>query len=466
MLLRLITILLASFIFCANITFAEEVKKKNELSDTAYFKQFQEVFERINRDYVQEPEKQKMTDAAIEGMLTSLDPHSSYFADDDLEDFINETKGEFGGIGVQVQYDKGAIKVISPIDDLPVYKAGIKAGDYIVGVNDEFVSTLGFNKSVKEMRGEPGSRVKLLVITEGEPKPKEIELTREVVTITPVKAHLEKNNIAYIRIGTFTEHTIAELKKSVKTLKDGSKNAIKGIILDLRSNPGGLLDQAVAVSEYFIDSGVIVTTKGRTKNSNTVFNSNKYAEKAPLVPMIVLINVGSASAAEIVAGALQDHKRAVILGTKSFGKGSVQSFSPISPRAAIKLTTAKYYTPSDRSIQAEGIEPDILVEEAKVEYHETKAVDGRFSEASLKNYLKNDNNKNGDKKIDLTNKDKEAIKKTDDIKKDKDKTKNTKSKDTLEQPSDLYKKDYQFARAYDLIMGLILTNKSENELKK
>ncbi|MCC8372374.1 MAG: S41 family peptidase [Rickettsia endosymbiont of Pseudomimeciton antennatum] len=456
MLLRLITILLSSFIVCSNMAFAEEVKKKNELSDTAYLKQFHEVFERINKDYVQEPEKQKMTDAAIEGMLTSLDPHSSYFTDDDLKDFLNDTKGEFGGIGVEVQYDNGAIKVVSPIDDLPAYKAGIKAGDYIVGVNDELVTTLGFPKSVKEMRGEPGSKVKLLVITEDESKAKEIELTREIVTIHPVKSHLEKNNIAYVRIVAFNEHTIEELKKAIKTLNNSTKDGIKGFILDLRSNPGGLLDQAVAVSEYFIDSGVILTTKGRTKNSNATFSSKKSAEKAPTVPIIALINSGSASAAEIVAGSLQDHKRAIILGTKSFGKGSVQSFALISPRAAIKLTTAKYYTPSGRSIQAEGIEPDIIVENIKVDYPEKKIMEGRF-ESSLRNYLKNDN-----KKTDST--DKEATKKTDDITKDKDKTKKTESKNTLEQLSDLYKKDYQFARAYDLIMGLILTNKSE--LKK
>lgn len=459
MFLRLITILLSSSIIFSNITFAEEVKKK-ELPDSAYLKQFQDIFERVNRDYVQEPEKQKMTDAAIDGMLTSLDPHSNYITDEDLEYFLDHTKGEFGGIGVEVQYDNSAIKVISPIDDLPAYRAGIKAGDYIVGVNDEFVSNLGFNKAVREMRGELGAKVKLLVITEGESKPKEIELTREIVTITPVKAHLERNNIAYVRIGSFNEHTISELKKSIKTLKNESKNGLKGIILDLRNNGGGLLDQAVAVSEYFIDSGVIVTTKGRSKNSNSVLTSNKFAEKAPSVPIVALINVGSASAAEIVAGALQDHKRAVILGTKSFGKGSVQSFATISPRAAIKLTTAKYYTPSGRSIQAEGIEPDIVVEMAKIEYPETKSIDVRFSESSLKNYLKNDNNKNDDKKVDTTDKNKELIKKTNDI------TKNAKPKNTLEQLSDLYKKDYQFARAYDLIMGLILTNKSSNELKK
>lgn len=450
MFLRLITILLSSSIIFSNITFAEEVKKK-ELPNSAYLKQFQDIFERVNRDYVQDPEKQKMTDAAIEGMLTSLDPHSNYITDEDLEYFLDHTKGEFGGIGVEVQYDNGVIKVISPIDDLPAYKAGIKAGDYIVGVNDELVSNLGFNKAVREMRGEPGAKVKLLVITEGESKPKELEITREIVTITPVKAHLERNNIAYVRIGSFNEHTIAELKKSIKTLKNESKNGLKGIILDLRNNGGGLLDQAVAVSEYFIDSGVIVTTKGRSKNSNSVLTSNKFVEKAPSVPIVALINVGSASAAEIVAGALQDHKIAVILGTKSFGKGSVQSFTTISPRAAIKLTTAKYYTPSGRSIQAEGIEPDILVEMAEVKYSETKSIDKRFSESSLKNYLKNDN----DKKVDTTDKNKELIKKTDDT-----------TKNTLEQLSDLYKKDYQFARAYDLIMGLILTNKSGNELKK
>ncbi len=462
MFLRLIMIILPYFTFYFGTIFAEDVKVKNELSDPVYFKQFQSIFERVNKDYVQEPDKQKMIDEAINGMLNSLDPHSGYFTDADLEDFLNQTKGEFGGIGVEVMYDNGAIKVISPIDDLPAYKAGIRAGDYIVGVNDEFVSTLGFNKAVKEMRGEAGTKVKLLVIKGEESKPKDIELIRETVTIKPVKAHLEKNNIAYIRIATFNEHTISELKKSIKTLKDECKSDIRGIILDLRNNPGGLLDQAVAVSEYFIDSGVIVTTKGRTSNSNTVFTSSKYAEKAPEVPMIVLINAGSASASEIVAGALKDHRRAIILGTKSFGKGSVQSFSQVSPRAALKLTTAKYYTPSDHSIQAEGIEPDIAIDVVKVEYPEIKGIDKRFSESSLKNYLKNDNNK-----LDTINKDKEVLKEKEDIKKNIDHKKETQQKSVLsEQPSDFYKNDYQFARAYDVIMGLILANKKDDNLKK
>ncbi|WP_375326598.1 S41 family peptidase [Candidatus Tisiphia endosymbiont of Nemotelus uliginosus] len=457
------TILLTYVLIFCNVAWAQEEQIRHlELPNSVYFKQFQEVFERVNKDYVQEPDKQKMTDAAIEGMLSSLDPHSSYFTDADLEDFLNQTKGVFGGIGVEIMYDKGDIKVISPIDDLPAYRAGIKTGDYIVKVNDDFVSTLGFNKSVKEIRGAPGTKVKLLVIKENETKPQEIELTREIVTIKPVKVHLEKNNIAYIRIATFNKHTIAELKKSMKGLHNESKTGIKGIILDLRFNPGGLLEQSIAVSEYFIDSGVIVSTKGRTKNSNIVFTSNKLAEKAPHVPMVVLINGGSASASEIVAGALKDHKRAIILGTKSFGKGSVQSFTQINPRAAVKLTTAKYYTPNDRSIQAEGIEPDIVVERAKVEYLNVPEPEKRFSEASLKNYLKNDN-----KKIEKVNTGKEIPSKLDNIKDSKDSKNNTKEielKSINNSGEELYKNDYQFARAYDLIMGLILINNQNAQI--
>jgi len=487
--LRLTKILLSYLLICISVAFAEEEKVKNTLSDPVYLKQFQEVFERIDRDYVQEPEKQKMTDEAINGMLNSLDPHSSYFTDDDLEDFLNQTKGEFGGIGVEVMYENGAIKIISPIDDLPAYNAGIRAGDYIVGVNDEFVSTLGFNKSIKLMRGEPGTKVKLLVINDEASAPKTIELVRELVTIKPVKSQLEKNDIAYIRISTFNEHTILELKKSMKTLQQESKDNLKGIILDLRNNGGGLLDQAVAVSEYFIDSGVIVSTKGRTNNSNAIFTSNKYSEKAPNVPIIVLINSGSASASEIVAGALKDHKRGIILGTKSFGKGSVQSFTQISPRAAVKLTTAKYYTPNDHSIQAEGIEPDVVIEMAKVEYPEKKGVEKRFSESSLRNYLKNENDttpKNDsiaekvtkNKDVGTTSKEKNQVKNQEatnvkstekDKSKDKDNKDKSKDKDNIkdvDQLSDRYKQDFQYARAFDLMTALILINTKDSEVKK
>ncbi|WP_341786986.1 S41 family peptidase [Rickettsia endosymbiont of Cantharis rufa] len=449
MLLRLIIALF--FIINSICAFAEEEKEpENKISNQEAYKQFQEVFERIEKDYVQVPDKQKMIDEAINGMLNSLDPHSSYYTDEDLEDIFTFTKGEFGGIGVEIMYDSGVIKIISPIDDLPAFKAGLKGGDYIVGVNDELVSTLGPNKAIKEMRGTPGTKVKLLIIKEEEVKPQEIELTREIVKIKPIKAHLEKNNIAYIRITTFNESTISELKAAVKKLKAESKDNLKGIILDLRNNAGGILDQAIAVSDYFIDSGVIVTTKGRTSSSNSETKANEFSLKAPKVPMIVLINGNSASASEIVAGALQDHKRAIILGTKSFGKGSVQALTQINSRAAVKLTISKYYTPSGRSIQAEGIEPDILIEPAKVEYPEVKKIDKRFSESSLKNYLKNDNAKNRD------------INGKDNSSKNKDSKKETKAKNNKQEEnelSELYKKDYQFARAYDVITGLIINKK-------
>ncbi|AAU03702.1 S41 family peptidase [Rickettsia typhi] len=420
----------------------EGKETENKISNQEAYKQFQDVFERIEKDYVQVPDRQKMIDEAINGMLNSLDPHSNYYTDEDLEDIFTFTKGEFGGIGVEIMYDSGAIKIISSIDDLPAFKAGLKGGDYIVGVNDELVSTLGPNKAIKEMRGTPGTKVRLLIIKEEEAKPQELELTREIVKIKPIKAHLEKNNIAYIRITTFNESTISELKAAVKKLKTESKDNLKGIILDLRNNAGGILDQAIAVSDYFIDSGVIVTTKGRTTSSNSETKANEFSLKAPRVPMIVLINGNSASASEIVAGALQDHKRAIILGTKSFGKGSVQALTQINSRAAVKLTISKYYTPSGRSIQAEGIEPDILIEPAKVEYPEVKKIDKRFSESSLKNYLKNDNEKNKDSKKET-------------------KAKNNKQEES--ELSELYKKDYQFARAYDVITGLIINMNLETQ---
>lgn len=422
------------------------------LAEANYYKQFKDAFDRVNRDYVQVPDSQKMTDAAINGMLMSLDPHSSYLTDEDLEDFENQIEGEFGGIGVEVTFENGAIKVISPIDDLPAYKAGIKAGDYIIGVNGDFIHTIGFNKAVREMRGNPGTKVKLLVVKDEENKPKEVELTREIVKIKPVKTSLENEGIAYVRISTFNKHTFDELKIAFKKLKNEAKTGIKGIILDIRNNPGGPLKQAAMVSEYFIDSGVIVTTKGRRGVDDSVWTSSKFVEKAPEVPMIVIINGGSASASEIVAGALQYHRRALIVGTKSFGKGSVQTYERISPRAGMKLTTAKYYTPSGRSIQAEGIEPDMIIEPAKVEYSDQKFEEKRFSEASLKNYLKNDDKKELATE-NIWNKDNKAIAGA-----DKESQKNNKNtQEEKKRPSELYLKDYQFARAYDLIRGLILS---------
>lgn len=399
-----------------------------------YYKKFQYVFEKVIKEYVENPDdeqKDKMMDAALSGMLSSLDPHSSYLSSEDFEDLIQSTKGEFGGIGVEITYESGAIKVISPIDDLPADKAGIKAGDYIISVDDEMVSNLGFYKSVKAMRGVPGTKVRLSVLTEGENKARDLELTREIVQIKAVKSKLDKD-IAYLRIVTFNEHTMTEMKKSVADLIASSKTPIKGIILDLRNNPGGLLNQAVDMCDYFLDSGLIVSTKGRSM-TDTTFMVNRFTAKAPKVPVVVLINGGSASASEIVAGALQDHKRAIILGTKSFGKGSVQTLFELSNSSGMKITTAKYYTPNGTSIQAEGINPDIFVEQAKIEYPK-KDENKKFSESSLKNHLKND-------------KEKEKKPSSSDSIKDKS--------DVIPM-SDMYKEDYQYSKAYDLIIGLTI----------
>lgn len=396
------------------------VADDNKTTNEEYYQKFKYVFEKVIKEYVEEPDREKMFEAALGGMLSSLDPHSSYFTKEEFEDLLQSTKGEFGGIGVEIMYETGAIKVISPIDDLPADKAGIKSGDYIIAVNDETIANLGFYKAVKSMRGTPGTKVKLSVLTEGDNKSRELEVTREIVKIKAVKSKLD-NDIAYIRIVTFNEHTTSELKKAMSEITSNASAPIKGIILDLRNNPGGLLKQANDVADYFLDSGTIVSTKGRLPESEVIFLANRFTPKAPKVPIVVLINGGSASASEIVAGALQDHKRAIVLGTKSFGKGSVQTLMELDHHTGTKLTTAKYYTPNGRSIQAEGIVPDIIVDQAKIEYPK-KDEGKRFSEASLKNYLKNDS------------KDKEA------------------SKDL--QLSDMYKEDYQYSKAYDLLIGI------------
>jgi len=414
-----------------------------------YFRQFQEVFNRIEKEYVQESNKQEMVDEAINGMLKSLDPYSGYYTDDDLEFFLTNTDGEFGGIGVEVIYDSGAIKIITPIDDLPAYNAGINAGDYIVGVNGQLVSNMGFNKAVKEMRGKPGTSLNLLVLKEDEQTTKEIELKREIVKIKPVKFEIEEDGdlgIGYIRIVAFNNKATEALKKAIEDIEqtlDKKKKKLSGIILDVRNNPGGVLDQAVAISEYFIDQGTIVSVKGKNSKDDEIISAGKFVQKAPKIPVVVLINSGSASAAEIVAAALQEHKRAVVVGTTSFGKGLVQKFIQLNDRAGMKLTTAKYYTPNGKSINATGVEPDIFIENAKVEYvkKEDDKKNPAFTSSSVKSYLKKYNN---DEKSEENS---------------SDKGKNEKKKEEKREMSKKYKEDYQYARAYDLIRGLIIGNK-------
>jgi carboxyl-terminal processing protease len=328
---------------------------------------FGDVFERVRSDYVEEVSDADLIESAINGMLTSLDPHSKYLNPKSYQEIQVQTKGEFGGLGIEVTMENGLVKVISPIDDTPAQKAGIQAGDLITHLDGEPVLGLTLEQAVERMRGPIDSAITLVVQRAGVEAPIEIKLTRAVIKIRSVRARLEGDDIAYLRITSFTERTSEELEKALKEIigPGPDPKKIKGVVLDLRNNPGGLLDQAVAVSDDFLDQGEVVSTRGRRADSIQRFNA-RTGDIAADLPMVVLINGGSASASEIVAGALQDHRRALLLGTRSFGKGSVQTVIPLGAQGAIRLTTARYYTPSGRSIQAKGIDPDIVVEQAKI----------------------------------------------------------------------------------------------------
>jgi carboxyl-terminal processing protease len=327
---------------------------------------FGEVFERVRADYVEGVSDEQLVEAAINGMLTSLDPHSSYLNTKNFRDMQVQTRGEFGGLGIEVTMENGLVKVVSPIDDTPAFRAGIKPGDMITHLNGEQVQGLTLNEAVEKMRGPVNSDLKLTIRREGR-EAFEVAVTRAVIKIESVRSHMEATDIGYIRITTFNEQTDSGLQKAMAKLKDQAPNhKLKGLVLDLRNNPGGLLDQAVAVSDAFLEKGEIVSTRGKRADETQRFNARP-GDIAAGLPVVVLINGGSASASEIVAGALQDHHRAVLLGTQSFGKGSVQTIIPLPGHGAMRLTTAKYFTPSGRSIQAKGIEPDIEVPQAKIE---------------------------------------------------------------------------------------------------
>jgi carboxyl-terminal processing protease len=349
---------------------------------------FGDVFERVRKDYVREVEDSELIENAINGMLKTLDPHSSYMNQKTLKEMQVQTRGEFGGLGIEVTMENGVVKVVSPIDETPAWRAGIKAGDYITHLDGEPVQGLTLAQAVKKMRGPVNSDLTVTVVREGNSAPFDVTITRDVIQIQSVRARLE-GDVIYLRVTSFTEKTTSGIYKQVKRMKQENDGVFAGVILDLRNNPGGLLDQAVAVSDAFLDDGRIVSTRARRENDGQLFMA-KSGDLADGKPIIVLINGGSASASEIVAGALQDHKRAIILGTKSFGKGSVQTIIPLSGRGAIRMTTALYYTPSGNSIQAKGIVPDVEVEQSVVQ-----KVDGpkRRSESDLRGHIEVDKNK-------------------------------------------------------------------------
>lgn len=398
-----------------------EAVKENETY--RFLNLFGDVFERVRAEYVEEVTDKQLIEYALSGMMTNLDPHSSYLTEDDYKGMQVQTKGEFGGLGIEVTMENGLVKVVSPIDDTPAFRAGMQAGDMIAEIDGEQVMGLSLSEAVKKMRGRVGSEILLTVIREGEAEPLKIKIVRDVIKLRPVR-HRTETNVGYVRITTFNQQTYPGLRKAIKEIQKELGSDLIGYVIDLRNNPGGLLNQAIAVSDAFLDKGEIVSTRGRIKEDIRRDNATP-GDLTEGLPIVVLVNGGSASASEIVAGALQDHKRGVILGTQSFGKGSVQTILSLPGHGAMRLTTARYYTPSGRSIQAKGITPDIVVDRVVVTEHK----DNEFvREADLKGALdkkKEGKKKNGD------NGDKESK-----------------------------VEDYQLARAVDLLQGLHLFSKT------
>ena len=395
----------------------------------------QDILNRVKKDYVEEKTDKQLFEAAASGLLSSLDPHSSYLNDDELKEMHVQTKGEFGGVGIEITLEYSLVKVVAAIDGTPAQKAGVKSGDYISKVDGKSIAGNSIEEVVKKLRGKAGTKVAITILRKGEKEPIEISLIRQNIQVKAVKSS-RKKDIAYIKINSFSEQAYSGMTSEIRKLVDGiGKDKIRGLVLDLRNNPGGLLDQAVKVSDVFLDKGLtIVSIRGRNKEGN-IYKDESDQNLIAGVPIVVLINEGSASASEIVAGALQDNKRAVIVGTKSFGKGSVQTVIPLeNKRGALKMTTALYYTPSGKSIQAHGIDPDIIVNEAKLELKKVNNNDEK-SEANLNGHLKN--------QIE------EAVKEA--------------NKDKLEEDNmELYNEDYQLARAVDLLRGISVYKKIGN----
>ncbi|WP_209597265.1 S41 family peptidase [Ruegeria sp. HKCCSP351] len=393
---------------------------------------FGDIFERIRAQYVEEVEPEELIEAAIDGMLTSLDPHSSYLSPDDAEQMRVQTRGEFGGLGIEVTQEEGFVKVVSPIDDTPADAAGIEAGDFITHVDGESILGLTLDKAVDLMRGPVGSEIIITVVREGEPDPFDVTIIRDTIKLTAVRARTEGTSVV-LRVTTFNDQTFPNLQEGLQEqiAEAGGIDKVNGFVLDLRNNPGGLLTQAIKVSDAFLNEGEIVSTRGRDPNEGERFNATP-GDLAEGKPIVVLINGGSASASEIVAGALQDHRRAIVVGTKSFGKGSVQTVMPLRGDGAMRLTTSRYYTPSGRSIQALGVSPDIIVEQPRpAPEEEEEENNGRTrSEADLRGSLNNDS---------LSEDEIRQI--------EEDRAR-------AEATAELRKEDYQLAYAIDILKGL------------
>lgn len=437
------TIVVAALVVFISISSQRRCSAEGKGSDYESIELFTDVMAIVKKSYVEEVDTKKLIYGAINGMLASLDPHSSFMPPETYKEMKIDTKGAFGGLGIEITIKDGILTVISPIEDTPAFKAGIKAGDQILKIDDKFTKDLNINDAVKRMRGQKGTTVVLTIMRDGMDKPKDYPLVRDIIQIKSVRSKMLDSGYGYVRVAQFQEKTDEDLSKALKTLQDENKGTLSGLVLDLRNDPGGLLDQAVRVADHFIEEGLIVYTEGREKDSKMQFSAKK-GSKEPNYPIVVLINSGSASASEIVAGALQDHKRAIVMGTQSFGKGSVQTIIPLSDDSGLRLTTARYFTPKGRSIQAKGITPDIIVERLELPKEAEKKDTMHLREKDLENHFEGE--------------DKNAPK---DVKKD-DKKEDKKDKSVSSRLEDNLKNDYQVMRALDLLKGWEILKKMDN----
>ena len=443
---------LCSFVFIAK---ADEQSGVTEDSSKTLpldeLRSFTEVFAKIKNDYVEEIDDKELLENAIRGMLSGLDPHSSYLNADAYKELQEGTSGEFGGLGIEVGMEDGFVKVISPIDDTPAARAGIQAGDLIIRLDDESVKGMSLNDAVKRMRGKPGSEIQLTIVRKGEEQPLTITIVRDFIQVKSVRSETLEPGFGYLRISTFQSRTADELRKAAQEIKSENKaDGLKGVILDLRNNPGGVLNAAVGVSDLFLEEGLIVYTEGRVSDSQLKFNAKPH-DILKNIPMVVLVNAGSASASEIVAGALQDHKRAIIIGEKTFGKGSVQTILPMNNQSALKLTTARYYTPNGRSIQASGIEPDIKIDRLKVAELDP-ALNTVIKEENLSGHLENRSTPDDD-----------AGEKTETPSENDEDSEQVNNADETEEPQTssipLAARDYELYEALNILKGLAFISK-------
>ncbi|MEX0622952.1 S41 family peptidase [Saccharospirillum sp.] len=422
----------------ASSVHAERVETRLPVDDVRMFSQ---VLERIKQAYVEDVEDSELIENAIEGMLSGLDPHSDYLTPEDFKDLRESTRGEFGGLGIEISLDDtGFVRVVAPIDDTPAYRAGMQSGDLITQIDDTPVKGMSIGDAVNLMRGRPGTDVRLTVAREGETQPLEFEITRDIIQVTSIRNRMIEPGVGYVRISQFQERTGRDFVEAMASLRTENEGALDGLVLDLRNNPGGVLQASVDVVDALISQGLIVYTEGRLPNSASEFEANS-DDPSEGVSLVVLINGGSASASEIVAGAVQDHRRGVIMGTRSFGKGSVQTILPLNDNHAIKLTTARYFTPNGRSIQAQGIEPDIIVNQGKLTQENGNPY---YSEADLAGHLLNGDEENG----------------SDENGEAEQADQNEQTEESADEASNELIDDYQLFQAVTLLKGMRVLNAS------